>query len=86
MVQNRYPSPIIVISDEDTRTDSSTESDSDTRTDSSTEADSSWWGPENQLGLQPGEQFGSRRDDEDDDEVALDKKGEIKYYEAIAKY
>jgi hypothetical protein len=75
MVQNRYPSPIIVISDEDTRTDSSTE------------ADSSWWGPENQLGLQPGEQFGSRRDDEDDDEeVALDKKGEIKYYEAIAKY
>jgi hypothetical protein len=81
MVQNRYSSPII-ISDEDT--------------DSSIESESPWWGPENQLGLEPGVQFGFRRDDEevglepgswrDDDEVALDEKGEIKHHGAIAKY
>lgn len=74
MIQNRHSSPIIpFISDEDMQ--------------SSTESDSSWWGPENQLGLEPGlepgELFGSRRDDE---EVALEKRGEIKYHEAIAKY
>jgi hypothetical protein len=50
--------------------------------DSCTESDSSWMGPENQLGLEPGELYDSRWDD---DEVALDKKGEIKRYEAIAK-
>jgi len=68
MKQNRYPSPIIA-SDEDTGC--------------SSESDSSWWGPENQLGLEPGELFGSRLDDQ---EVALDEKGEIKHHEAIAKY
>ena len=53
--------------------------------DSSTELEleSSWWGQENQIGLEPGQQFGAWLDDE---EVALDKKGDIKHLEAIAKY
>jgi hypothetical protein len=80
MVQkNRYFSPVISsIPDEDM--------------DSSTESDVSWLGPQNQLGLEPGEQFGSRWDDEeealDDEGEALDEEfeGEIKNYEAIAKY
>lgn len=100
MIKNRYPSPIIVYSsddDADDDADSNTESDSSwgwpqnqlglTRaelglesaehhdTDSSTESDSSWG--------EPGNQLGSGRDDE---EAALDKKGEVKHHEAIAKY
>ena len=71
MVQNRYSSPVTAFSDEDMY--SSTESD----------PDSSWLGPQNQLGLEPEDQFGSRWDDE---EEALDNKGEIKHYEAIMKY
>jgi hypothetical protein len=84
MIRNRS-SPIIPKED----TESSTESDSsgsERRVPENAESDSSsveWWGPENQLGLEPGDQFGLRRDDQ---VVALDKKGEIKHYEAIAKY
>ena len=62
--------------------------------DNITESDSScveWWVPENQLGLEPQpeqllepeDQFGFQRDDQ---VVALDEKGEIKYHEAIVKY
>ena len=86
MAQNRYSSPILA-------------SFSNDDTDSSTESDSSWGWPENQLGLELGERFDSRRDDEevalDDEEVALDdeeeevaleKKGEMIHHEGIAKY
>ena len=87
MLGNRYSSPIrVFISDE-----SSTESDSSPitafipieNTDSSTDSDSfsmEWLWPQNQLGLEPEYLSG------DDQVVALDKKGEIKYHEVIAKY
>ena len=97
MIQNRYTSSIIVVTSdedndsfttestyEDNDVDSYTESDDeDNDVDSCTESDSPSLGPQNQLGLEPGEQFGSRWDDQ---VVALDEKGDIKYYEAIAKY
>lgn len=71
MIHQRSSSPIIpFVSDDDIDS-------------SSTESDSSWMRPENQLGLELGELYGSQWDDE---EVALDKKGEIKYYQAIATY
>lgn len=74
----RHSSIIPIISDEDTDS-------------SCTESDTSWMGPQNQLGLEP------RRDDEEivdideevvdevvvGEEVALNKKGEIKHYEAF---
>ena len=87
MLGNRYSSPIrVFISDE-----SSTESDSSPittfipieNTDSSTDLDSfstEWLWPQNQLGLEPEYLSG------DDQVVALDKKGEIKYHEVIVKY
>jgi len=72
MVQNRDSSPVVAfISDEDM--DSNTES----------ESESSWFGPQNQLGLETGENYGSRWDDE---EEAMDEEGEIKHYEIITKY
>lgn len=40
-------------------------------------------GPQNQLGLEQEDQSGLRSDD---NTVALDKKGEIKHHEVIAKY
>ena len=40
-------------------------------------------GWDDELGLEPGEQFGTWQDD---DEVILDKKDEIKHHEVIAKY
>lgn len=81
MAQIRHSSPIIV-SDED--------ADSITESESAIESEPDWWGPENQLGLEPGVLFGSRRDDDevtrDDDEVTLDEIGEIKHHEVILKY
>jgi len=69
MAQNRYSSPILASSP-------IIASFSNNDMDSSTESDSSWGWPENQLGLELGERFDSRRDDEevalDDEEVALD--------------
>ena len=67
MVQNRYSSPISA-------------SYSDEVADSITELQLSWWWPENQLGLELGERFDSRRDDK---EVALDKEGEIKHHKQL---
>ena len=87
MLGNRYSSPIrVFISDE-----SSTELDSslitafitDNNTDNSTDSDSfseEWLWPQNQLGLEPEYLSG------DNQVVALDKKGEIKHHEVIAKY
>ena len=72
MAKNRYSSPII-ISDEDIDS-SSTESDS------TIESDPDYWGPENQLGLESRELSRYRQDN---GEVALDKKGEVKHHEAI---
>lgn len=76
MTQNGYSSPItVIVPDNDTY--SLTESDD---TCSLTESDSSGWGPENQLGLEPGVQFGFQRNRR---EVALDKKGKITHHEEI---
>jgi len=66
MIQNGHSSPIVAFA-------------SDDDTGSRTESDSTYWMPENQLGLQPGERFW------DDQEVDLDV-GEIRHHEAIAKY
>jgi hypothetical protein len=85
MAQNRYSSPILASSP-------IIASFSNDDTDSSTESDLSWGWPENQLGLEPGERFDSRRDDEEvalddeEEEVALEKKGEMIHHEGIAKY
>jgi hypothetical protein len=68
MARNRNSSPIIVFSDDDDM-------------ESSTESESSWGWLQNQLGLELGEQFGSQQDDEG---VALDKKGEMNHHEGIA--
>lgn len=98
MIQNRYPSPVIVYS---------SDGDADDDLDSSIESDSSWGSPQNQLGLTPAE-LGlepAEHDDKDrntgsgsswgepvnqlgsgwdNEEAALE--GEIKHHEAIAKY
>jgi hypothetical protein len=74
MAQIRHSSPII-ISDDD--------ADSLTESDSTIESEPDWWGPENQLGLESGELSRYRQDD---DEVTLDERGEIKHNEVIMKY
>jgi hypothetical protein len=54
--------------------------------DISTISDSSsvqWWWPENQQGLEQEDRIGLHSDDQ---AVTLDKKGEIKLYDAIARY
>ena len=76
MAQIRDSSPII-ISDGD--------ADSITESDSATEQEPDWWGPENQIGLDSEELLRYRRDD-DNDEVALDEKSEVKHHEAILTY
>jgi hypothetical protein len=73
MSENRRSSPI-------TNFNSSTRSD----TDESSFAE--WWAPENQLGLEPDHPFNFGRDNQVIEEVALEKKGKIKYHEGAAKY
>ena len=75
MAKNRYSSPII-ISDEDI-------DDSSTELDSTIESDPDYWGPDNQLGLESRELYRYRQDNS---EVALDEKGEVKYHEAIVTH
>lgn len=78
MIHNRHSSPIIV----------SDEIESVTESDSASGAE--WWAPENQLGLEPEYAFGIGWDDEVNDEVndgvALDEKGEINHHQATAQY
>ena len=81
MVKNRYSSPII-ISDEDIDS-SSTESDSTIESDPTIELNPDYWGPENQLGLESRELSRYRQDN---GEVALDEKGEVKHHEAIVTH
>lgn len=86
MAQNRYSSPTIP-SDDDTESIDYPEpvlgSDQGSQVNSSTESESPWWLPENQAGLQSGERLW---EDEDNEEVALDQEGEIKYHEQITKH
>jgi hypothetical protein len=86
MAQNRYSSPTISSDDYTESSDYSEPilaSDEGTHVDNSTESESPWWLPENQAGLQSGERLW---EDEDDEEVALDNEGEIKYHEPITKH
>jgi hypothetical protein len=73
MARNRHSSPIpSSIPDEDVNGGAETDP-----------SGAEWSGPENQLGLEPDDLFGFRRDD--DQAVGLEKKGEINY-ETIVKY
>jgi len=78
MSLNRYSSPIYSLDLDDDALDEDA--------DSITESDSDWSGPQNQLGLGSDHLSGRQQDDEDQVVVALNKKGEFKYHEAIVKY
>jgi hypothetical protein len=81
--RNRFSSPITIISDEDIFADEDVDANSSTESDSSSEK---WGWPENQLGLELEDQSYFRRDDQDDEVVALDENGEIEHHEAIPEY
>ena len=90
MAQNRYSSPTIPSDDYTESIDypepvlaSDEGADVGNSTDSATESESPWWLPENQEGLQSGEEFWK---DNEDEEVALDNEGEINHHEPITKH